>query len=195
MILYLAVAAGTVLPRNRGVGTADVVPAAQGGVPSQELLNALQDRFEQVREIACDVKVLSPTVQTVNVSVKLWAEEGRSFAIVAGAVQGVLEGWFNGERLGRPLPRAQLISLIYAVEGVSNCQLISPAEDLPLTNVTLPVLGTLTIENGAAPAQEDPQPPQGAGGTENDESSGSGGTGSDEGAENSGGTEGGGEGT
>lgn len=196
------VAAVTVLPRNRGVGTVDVVPAAQGGVPSQELLDALQDRFEQVREIACDVKVLAPTVQVVNVSVKLWAEEGRSFATVAGAVQGALERWFNGERLGQPLPRAQLISLIYGVEGVSNCQLTSPAEDLALTNVTLPVLGTLTIENGAAPAQEDPQPSEGAGGTGNDEGAGSGdGTESDEGAENSGGTqsadgtEGGGEGT
>lgn len=145
------VAAVTVLPRSRGVGTVDIVPAARGGVPSRELLEALQNHFSRVREIACDVKVLAPTVTAVDVSVKLWSREGWSFDAVAGAVRDRLEGWFNGERLGQPLPRAQLISLIYAVDGVANCRLAAPAADLPLSNVTLPVLGRLTIENGAAP--------------------------------------------
>lgn len=143
------VAAVTVLPRNRGVGTVDLVPAAQGGVPDQALLDALQAHFDRVREIACDVKVIPPTVETVDVSVKLWAKEDGSFDDVAGAVEKRLEGWFNGERLGKALPRAQLISLIYGVDGVANCQLEEPAADLPLDSVTLPVLGELTITNGA----------------------------------------------
>ena len=114
-----------------------------------------------MREIACDVKVLAPTAQTVDVSVELWAQEGRSFEEVAGAVRDALEDWFNGERLGRPLPRAQLISLIYAVDGVANCRLAAPAEDLPLSSVILPVLGALDVQNGASP-----QPPEESGGTE-----------------------------
>jgi len=142
------VAAVTVIPRSRGVGTVDVVPAAQGGVPDQALLDALQAHFDRVREIACDVKVLSPTVTPVDVSVKLWAKEGQTYDAVALAVRDRLEEWFNGERLGQPLPRAQLISLIYAVDGVSNCQLVKPEADLPLSSVTLPVLGQLTIDNG-----------------------------------------------
>ena len=143
------VAAVTVLPRNRGVGTVDIVPAAQEGVPGQALLDALQAHFGRVREIACDVKVAAPTVKTVDVSVKLWAKEGREFESVAAAVRQRLTGWFNGERLGKNLPRAQLISLIYGVDGVANCQLEEPAADLSLDSVTLPVLGQLTIINGA----------------------------------------------
>ncbi len=142
------VAAVTVIPRSRGVGTVDVVPAAQGGVPDQALLDALQRHFRQVREIACDVRVVPPTAQTVDVSVKLWAGEGRDFDQVEQAVRDRLEGWFNGERLGQPLPRAQLISLIYGVDGVANCRLVEPEADLPLDSVTLPVLGTLSIESG-----------------------------------------------
>ena len=142
------VAAVTVLPRNRGVGTVDVVPAAQGGVPDQALLAAIQDYFDRVREIAVDVKVLPPTVETVDVSVTLWVQEGRDYGEVAAAVRQRLEGWFNGERLGRPLPRAQLISLIYGVDGVANCRLAAPAADLSLDNVTLPVLGELSIAGG-----------------------------------------------
>lgn len=150
---FNGVAAVTVLPRNRGVGTVDIVPAAPGGVPGDALVSALQDYFDGVREIACDVKVLKPTVQTVNVSVQLWVEEGREFAEVAGAVRDRLEGWFNGERLGQPLPRAQLVSLIYAVDGVANCILAAPEADLPLSSVVLPVLGELAIVDGGAPAQ------------------------------------------
>lgn len=163
------VAAVTVLPRNRGVGTVDIVPAARGGVPDKELLDALQARFDQVREIACDVKVAAPTVESVDVSAKLWAKRDADYETLAQAVKSRLEGWFNGERLGKDLPRAQLISLVYGVEGVANCELTAPAEDLALDSVTLPVLGTLTITDGTAPAPEETQEPEEPenGGTEN----------------------------
>ena len=142
------VAAVSVLPKNRGVGTVDVVPAAQGGMPSQELLDAIQAYFDRVREIACDVKVLAPTVKTVDLELTLWAKEGWAYDEVAQAVGKKLRDWFNGERLGQPLPRAQLTSLAYGVDGVANCVFALPADDLMLDSVTLPVLGELTIVRG-----------------------------------------------
>ena len=142
------VAAVTVLPRNRGVGTVDLVPAAQAGVPDEALLEAMQGYFDRVREIAVDVKVMPPTAETVDVSVQLWAEKGRDYETVAAAVRQRLKNWFSGERLGKALPRAQLIALIYGVDGVANCRLITPAADLSLDSVTLPVLGELTITEG-----------------------------------------------
>ena len=152
------VAAVTVLPKNRGVGTVDIVPAARGGVPSQGLLDEMQAYFDRVREIACEVKVLPPTVETVDLKVKLWAKEGRSFDAVAQAVERTLKDWFNGERLGQPLLRAQLTSLVFGVDGVANCVFVSPAEDLPLDRVTLPVLGELSIADGAAGEGFDQEP-------------------------------------
>ena len=142
------VAAAKVLPKNRGVGTVDIVAAAQGGAPDAALLEKLQAYFDRVREIACDVKVLSPTVETVDLSLKLWAGEDRDFDAVAQAVEQTLRAWFNGERLGQPLLRAQLTSLVYGVDGVANCVVTQPAADLPLDGVTLPVLGQLSIVNG-----------------------------------------------
>ena len=46
------VAAAAVLPRARGQGTVDVVVATLVGVPGEELLQRLQDYFQQRREIA-----------------------------------------------------------------------------------------------------------------------------------------------
>ena len=150
------VAAVTVLPKNRGVGTVDIVPAAQGGVPSRELLDEMQAYFDRVREIACDVKVLAPTKKTVDLELKLWAREDRDFSAVAGAVEQTLMDWFNGERLGQPLLRAQLTSLVFGVDGVANCEFIKPETDLPLDSVTLPVLDSVKLVNGGeADAQQE----------------------------------------
>lgn len=143
------VAAVTVLPKNRGIGTVDIIPAARGGVPSQALLAEMQNYFNQVREIAVDVKVLAPTEETVNLSLKLWPQAGRPFADVSQNVRNVLTAWFNGERLGKPLTRAQLTSLVFAVDGVDNCEVVQPAADLPLGRGTLPVLGAVTIADGS----------------------------------------------
>lgn len=139
------VAAVTVLPRVHDVGTVGVVVAAQGGEPDQELINTLQEYFDTVREIACVVYVQGPEVEKVDLKVTVTPEEDREFDTVAQAVKETLEGWFTGERLGKPLLRAELTTLIFGVDGVANCVITEPAEDLPLSNVTLPVLDQLTI--------------------------------------------------
>ena len=51
------VAACAVLPRQRGIGTVDVVVSTRAGVPEEALLAKLQGYFEERREIAVDVKV------------------------------------------------------------------------------------------------------------------------------------------
>ena len=142
------VAAVTVLPKCDGVGTVGVVPAAQGGMPGEELIAELQAYFDRVREIACEVKVFAPTEKKVELELKLWAEENRDFDAVADAVKQTLAGWFNGERLGQPVLRARLTSLVFGVDGVANCELIQPEDDLTADSETLPVLDKLTIING-----------------------------------------------
>lgn len=146
------VAAVTVLPKNRGVGTVDLVVAAQEGAPGQALLDKLQAHFDRVREIACDVKVLAPAVEAAELELTLWPQEGRDFEAVDQAVRARLTGWFTGERLGQSLLRAQLTSLVFAVDGVANCAFSRPAQDLALDRMTLPVLGQLTILNGGEAA-------------------------------------------
>lgn len=143
------VAAVTVLPRARGIGTVDVILATLAGTPGKDLLDQVKERLQQAREIAVDVQASGPTLKKVNVSAAVKVQEGRDAAAVVSAVEEALRGWFNGTQLSKPVLRARLGSLIYGVEGVENYTLSAPAADVSAQPGVLPVLGTLRIEEMA----------------------------------------------
>ena len=142
------VAAVKVLPRNRGVGTVDVVIAARGGMPGQPLLEQVQAHLNGIREIAVDVQAVPPTAAEVALAVTVQPEEGADFAEVSARVTAAVEGWFTGDLLGRAVPQAALTALVFGVEGVANCSVTMAGGDVAADPVTLPCLGSLTVMEG-----------------------------------------------
>ena len=140
------VAAVSVLPRNRGIGTVDIVVATLSGQPDEDLLAQLEEYFQSRREIAVDVKVLAPKTRTVNLSVQVKAKDGADQEAVELAVEEELRRWFSGKRLAQDVLRAQLGSVIYGCENVENYAILSPAADQTVAQDELPTLGTLTVE-------------------------------------------------
>ena len=139
------VAAVTVLPKERGVGTVDVIIATPEGTPSEALVAQVQQKLEKAREIAVDVEVSGPETETVNVTAQVKAAAGHTGTQVIADVKQAIQSWFTGERLSRPVLRAELGSVIYAVDGVENYAITAPAADVAAEAGTLPVLGTLTV--------------------------------------------------
>ena len=139
------VAAVSVLPRARGVGTVDVVVSAPGGTPEEDLLQALEDHFEARREIAVDVQVRAPQTQVVNVAAAVSPAEGHTQDEAEDAAQEAVERWFDGTRLGRSVLRAELCGRIFSQEAVGNCAVTAPAADVILNADELPALGSITI--------------------------------------------------
>lgn len=140
------VAAAAVIARPRGVGSVDVVPATLEGVPSQELLEQMEDYFQQRREIAVDLVVRAPETKTVNVAVQVEPEEGRDKEQVLERVRSAVQSWFTGRLLGQDILLARLGNLIYGCEGVANYAITAPGADVPVEEDELPVLGTLSVE-------------------------------------------------
>ena len=140
------VAAAAVIPKPRGLGSVDVIVSTLAGTPGEELLEQLQDYFEQRREIAVDVQVKAPTPVTVNVAVQVKAKGGWDKTQVLDQVEEALEGWFDGKLLGQDVLLARLGSLIYGCDGVENYAVSAPAADLAVDAGQLPVLGTLSVE-------------------------------------------------
>ena len=137
------VAAAVALPRNRGVGTVDVVVATPQGVPGSDLLERLNKYFAERREIAVDVAACPPRTVTVDVTVKIQSDDMEQ---TAERVEQELRNWFSGQRLGENVLRAKLGSLVFGVDGVENYTLSAPAADLIMDKDQLPVAGVVTVE-------------------------------------------------
>ena len=140
-----SVAAAKAVGRARGIGTVNVVIATHAGVPDAALLAAVETDLQKKREIAVDVKVLAPTVETVAVTVALKAAPGYTFAEVKAGAQSALEALFTGELLGKSVTTARLLTLLCGVGGVENVHLTAPAADVAVGSTELPMLGTVTI--------------------------------------------------
>ena len=137
------VVSAVALPRNRGVGTVDVVVATRQGVPDGELLNRLNEYFRERREIAVDVQACAPQTVKVNVAVGV---KSADMTQTTARVEQALREWFTGQRLGEDVLRAKLGSIVFAVDGVENYALSQPAADVAVEKGRLPVLGTVTVE-------------------------------------------------
>lgn len=150
---YPGVAAAKAVGRARGIGTVNVVIATHAGVPDAALLAAVETDLQKKREIAVDVEVKAPTEKTVNMSAELTAEQGWTMQEITDAATAALQAYFTGERLGEAVYTAKLANILYGVEGVKNCHLLTPSADVSVSATELPVLGTVTItEIGAGEA-------------------------------------------
>lgn len=143
------VAGAAVVPRPRGVGTADVVVTTLAGLPGQDLLDLLEAHFQERREIAVDLRVRAPETVTVDLTVQVSPGEGWSFAEAQSEAETALRNWFTGKRLGQSVLWAQLGNLVYGCESVANYAITAPAADVAVASDVLPILGTLTVEEMA----------------------------------------------
>ncbi|MGN1002563.1 MAG: baseplate J/gp47 family protein [Oscillospiraceae bacterium] len=139
------VAAVTVLPRNRGIGTVDIVFSADGGVPSAEQIGQVKAALDSEREICVDIGVSAPEAVSVDVTAAVSVSPGYAFESVKAAAEEALRACFGGKNLGRSVYRAKLGAALMAVEGLENYSLSAPAADVSISSVQLPVLGTLTV--------------------------------------------------
>lgn len=139
------VGAVSVEPRARGIGSVDVVVASSSGVPDSSVIAAVQDKFAKQREICVNVAVSAPTTVAVPVTAAISVEDGQDFDTVAARVKAAVEDYFDGKLLGKNVLVAKLSSLVFAVDGVSNCAVTQPAADVTATYCQLPVAGTVTV--------------------------------------------------
>ena len=147
------VAAAKAVSRAHGIGTVDVYVSTHAGAPDKKLLGEIEAVLQKKREIAVDVEVKAPTEKTVNMSAELTAEQGWTMQEITDAATAALQAYFTGERLGEAVYTAKLANILYGVEGVKNCHLLTPDEDVSVSATELPVLGTVTItEIGAGEA-------------------------------------------
>lgn len=146
------VAAVNVVPRADGRGTVTVYVSSPEGVPSAELVAAVQAHLDAVREVAVDVTVLPAIASnsTLRVSLFYYVDEVTDTKKLQDAATAVLKREvFNGSNMGRYLHNAELAGALMAargteIPGLGYVKVTTPSESITLGTGTVPTMGTTT---------------------------------------------------
>ena len=138
-----------VQPRKRGRGTVDIVFSASYGCPTAELVEQVAQLIGENREICVDTLVSAPTTRSVDVEAELSLAAGYDVESVKSAAEKAVEAYFGGDKLGESIYAARISSILMGLEGVENCRLKAPAEDIAAQAEVLPVAGHADREHGA----------------------------------------------
>lgn len=139
-----------VLPKNRGLGTVDIIIASYEGVPTDELIAQVKDALDSKREICVDIGVVPPETVIADIDAAIKTKSGYGYTETAQKVRERIEAHFGGRLLGKSVLIAQLGNIIYNTDGVENYVLNSPSADVEAAETVLPVIGTIELSNMAA---------------------------------------------
>lgn len=126
-----------VYPLRRGLGTSDVIITSAGGLPSLQLINAVQSYIDDKR--ACGLNtllVLAPTVITQNYSIEVKLT-GVSLSDATASINAAINNYYNSIAPGTAVIKSQIEALISDILGVTDRNVISPAGNVtPTVNET-----------------------------------------------------------
>lgn len=144
--------AAVVIPRMNGIGTVGVVIAAPEGEPSQALLQQVQADLDAVREIAVDVTVLAPEIETVPVSAQMLPKTGCAAFETGQKLRQKRQSMRSlRARCSGKISTARQSAARFLPTGlVENVALLQPQADIPAAAKTLCRLGALTITEADA---------------------------------------------
>jgi uncharacterized phage protein gp47/JayE len=144
------VSAAWVYPLRRGIGTVDVAVLSAQGLPTDELVAAVQAHLDEKRPVACpDVRAWAPTPLAVPVTVRVRLS-GTTLAVVNIAANNALASYFAGLAPGAQVLRSRIETIISGITGVLDREVVEPAANVQAvvdaTHLEWPRLGALTME-------------------------------------------------
>lgn len=121
-----------IYPLRRGNGFVDAVILGQDGIPSDEVLAAVQAHVDAVRPVTRKngFLAMAPAIQAVDVSVWVVPDQGADTAALEAAIKRAAESYFVTLKPGDMLIRSQLETLISEVAGVLDRNLTQPLANL-----------------------------------------------------------------
>ncbi|HAN43836.1 MAG TPA: hypothetical protein DCP97_00450 [Ruminococcaceae bacterium] len=143
------VSSAYVLPRERGLGTVDIIVSKNGALLDSGELKQIQDRMNELKEISVDVLVRNAEPISASIEIELAAQNGYSFASVAAECKNAAESFINSLGVGKPLLLAMLYKQLMCCGGVYNCRIISPAEDLRINSTQILTAGNIAFKQMA----------------------------------------------
>lgn len=137
-------------PGRRGTGTVDVACVTSEGLPSVEVLAAVQAYIDEMRPVACkSALAIAPTVLPVDVAVAVRPDTGSTLPLLTTRIQDAVGAYLAGLEPGSIVYRSRIEAIVSDVSGVADRALTAPAANVQAlvdaTHVQWPRLGTVTV--------------------------------------------------
>lgn len=124
-----------IYPLRRGNGFVDAVILGQDGIPSEEILAAVQAHVDAVRPVTRKngFLALAPAIETVDISVLITKEADKDAEQMRADIAAAVKAYFATLKPGDMLIKSQLETLISEVSGVIDRTLTQPVANLKPT--------------------------------------------------------------
>lgn len=137
----------------RGQGTVDAILKGSAGIPTQELIDAVDEAIEERRPINDDVLVKGPTAVDVTIDAELELTHGTAADILAEAENRLSALFLDPSpvpdisplQIGQDVTMDLLVSVIMAIDGVKKINWTSPVADTQVDDDELAVLASITL--------------------------------------------------
>ncbi len=122
-----------VVPKRRGVGTVDVYVSSANGTATTALINAVQEKLQEAREINVDVEVHALSIILCDVYLILEVKSGYDFDTVKGSCEDAIRQYFNTLTGGESVYMSAIGEVVTHVEGVKNYSFVNQlVYDMPI---------------------------------------------------------------
>ncbi len=142
---YEGITSACVRPRNRGIGTVDVVVTCAGTEPSPQLLETIQQDLAAQKEINVDVQVLAAQPVSVPVTVAVQPDLDADFEALKESLTQRISAYITSLGVGVPVLLATLGREILGDPQVENYRFTLPAADTAIGEDQVATAGEITI--------------------------------------------------
>ncbi|WP_053014277.1 MULTISPECIES: baseplate J/gp47 family protein [Xenorhabdus] len=119
-----------VYPLRRGLGTVDIAITSADGLPSADIIKAVQDHIDDVRPVTAKSSlVLAPALRPVNFVIEV-VLDGITLEAASQEIQAVITDAVGRLAPGEPLIRSQIEMRISLIPGIRDRRIIEPADNI-----------------------------------------------------------------
>lgn len=133
-----------VVAREDGPGTVSLYLAARGGTPAESLLQEIQQKLNELREISVTVSVKPATLKSVRLACYLSPSEGYTFEEVKPICEAALHEFFDSLSVGQNFVMNQLGRALLSTGVINNYRFYSMSADIPVGATEIAVPGSVT---------------------------------------------------
>lgn len=125
---YPGVRCAKVVPRVNGVNTVGIL--LHGAGVNEALIAQMQEEIGQLKEINVDLSIEKAKEKPQQIEVEIAVEDGYSFEDISALCQQAVGRMMERQKIGQGLFPALVCREIFTCEGVENCRVKLPAQDL-----------------------------------------------------------------